>query len=100
AAGLTVTAGPYLLAIDDLRAFSRAVARSLTEVDVWLTPTLGEPPPRLGEMVATEADDEDDVPLLRQLLVQPADPIVGLVGRRFVCRHLRIQWRLCSGGDE
>src|SRR5262249_30186801 len=54
AAGRAVSAAEYLLAVDDLRAFGRVVERTLTEVDVWLTPTLGEPPPRLGEMVSTE----------------------------------------------
>jgi len=58
AAGREVTAAAYLLAVDDLRAFGRTVERALTEVDVWLTPTLGEPPPPLGEIVSTEADPD------------------------------------------
>ncbi len=51
-----VTAGAFLLAIDDVRAFSRKVAQFLTDYDVWAHPTLGEPPMPLGEMVST-ADD-------------------------------------------
>lgn len=42
--GSRVSAADYLLAVQDLQAFSRTVARFFTEVDLWLTPTLGEPP--------------------------------------------------------
>jgi amidase len=50
--GERVTAAQYLLAIEDLQAFARRVAAFLTEFDLWLTPTLSAPPPRLGEMTA------------------------------------------------
>lgn len=42
--GTRISAADYLLAVQDLQAFSRTVARFFTEVDLWLTPTLGEPP--------------------------------------------------------
>jgi amidase len=51
--GRDVSAGEYLLAIEDCQAFARAVARFLTDVDVWLTPTLSTPPLAIGEMVST-----------------------------------------------
>lgn len=51
--GRRISAGDYLLAIQDLQAFSRTVARFFTGVDVWLTPTLSEPPVPLGEIVST-----------------------------------------------
>lgn len=51
--GSRVTAAHYLLAVQDLQAFSRTVARFFTEVDVWLTPTLGEPPLRLDEAASS-----------------------------------------------
>ena len=53
--GRRVAAADYLLAIEDLQAFSRVVARYLTEVDVWLTPTLGEPPLPIGADLASSA---------------------------------------------
>ena len=51
--GRRVSAADYLLAIEDCQAFSRVVARFLTDVDVWLTPTLSSPPLALGEIVST-----------------------------------------------
>lgn len=55
-AGLRVSAADYLLAVTDLQAFSRTVAAFLTGIDVWLTPTMSEPPPLIGEMTATVED--------------------------------------------
>jgi amidase len=56
--GRQVPAADYLLALDDLRAFARVVARSFAEerIDAWLTPTLSEPPVPLGEIVSTPAE--------------------------------------------
>ena len=54
--GRTVTAGQYLLAIEDLQVFSRRVAEFLERFDMWLTPTMSEPPAPLGEIVSTEQD--------------------------------------------
>jgi amidase len=51
--GLRVSASEYLLAVQDLQASSRTVARFFTGVDVWLTPTLSEPPVQLGEISST-----------------------------------------------
>ena len=47
-AGRRVSAADYLLAVEDLQAYARTVARSFAEVDLWLNPTLAEPPPPLG----------------------------------------------------
>jgi Amidase len=48
-------AADYLLALDDLRAVARVVARffATERIDAWLTPTLSEPPVPLGEIVST-----------------------------------------------
>lgn len=43
-AGNQLSAADYLLAVQDIQAFSRVVARFFTEVDLWLTPTLGDVP--------------------------------------------------------
>jgi amidase len=48
-----VTAAEYLEAVEDLQRFSRTVARFLTTVDLWLTPTLSTPPPPLGVIAST-----------------------------------------------
>jgi amidase len=51
--GQGVSAADYLLAIEDLQAFTRVVAQFLTGVDMWLTPTMSTPPLALGEIVST-----------------------------------------------
>jgi amidase len=52
-AGQQVGAGEYLLAIEDLQSYSRRVAEFLEGFDLFLTPTLSEPPARIGEIVST-----------------------------------------------
>jgi amidase len=46
--GRQTGAGEYLLAVENLQKISRDVARCFTKWDVWLTPTLAEPPVPLG----------------------------------------------------
>jgi amidase len=46
--GRQTNAGTYLLAIEDLQKLARDIARLFTRWDVWLTPTLAEPPVALG----------------------------------------------------
>jgi amidase len=54
--GASLSAADFLLALETLRAYSRQVARFFEEFDVWLTPTVAQPPPRLGLMVGTATD--------------------------------------------
>ena len=51
--GQKVPASGYLLAIEDCQAFARGVARFLTGIDVWLTPTMSSPPALIGEITST-----------------------------------------------
>jgi len=53
AAGREVKASDYLSSIRDLQLVSREIARALLEFDVWLTPTLCEPPLPLGTLDST-----------------------------------------------
>ena len=46
--GRELSAQQYLLALQDLQRLSRNIARFFVDHDVWLTPTLGEPPVPLG----------------------------------------------------
>jgi amidase len=51
--GRDVSASAYLSAVEALHAYTRRMASWWTSgFDVLLSPTLGEPPPRLGELVA------------------------------------------------
>lgn len=58
--GRSVTAGDYLLAVELVQRKSRDVARFLTDHDVWLTPTLGEPPPPISELAISEESPFED----------------------------------------
>lgn len=46
--GCGVSAGDYLLAVGTLQRLSRDMARFFSTYDIWLTPTLAEPPVPLG----------------------------------------------------
>ena len=46
--GQQLTAADYLLAVGALQRIARLVARFFVDYDVWLTPTLAEPPVPLG----------------------------------------------------
>jgi amidase len=71
--------GPdLLLALQDLQAVSRTVAAFFTSHDVWLTPTLAEPPPPLGSF-----DDPDDAfhGLRRSAAFVPYTPLANATGQ-------------------
>jgi len=46
--GKGVSASDYLLAITELQRIARKIGEFLEEYDLWLSPTLAEPPARLG----------------------------------------------------
>jgi len=46
--GRELSAPDYLLALQDLQKLTRDIARFFVDYDIWLTPTLGEPPVPLG----------------------------------------------------
>ena len=54
--GRQLTAPAYLLALQDLQQEARSLARFFGEYDVWLTPTLGEPPVPLGTFAFSQED--------------------------------------------
>jgi amidase len=54
--GRRLSAADYLLALSDLQFASRDMARFLQHHDLWLTPTLGQPPLPIGAL-APEPDD-------------------------------------------
>ena len=54
--GKQTMAGDYLIAVSTIQQMCRTVAHSSQRYDLWLTPTLGAPPPRLGHFDATPND--------------------------------------------
>jgi amidase len=54
--GQRVTAADWLTAVEEVQRFSRGVARSFEDVDLFLTPTMSSPPLPIGTMVSTPED--------------------------------------------
>lgn len=63
--GRAVGAADYLLALQDVQGQVRRMARFWTDHDLWLTPTLGQPPVPLGTLVY-----RDDPIALRRRMAQ------------------------------
>ena len=72
-------AADYLLAIQDLQRASRQIARFFVEYDVWLSPTLAEPPPLLGSFASTP--DNPMQGIFRSAQFVPFTPIFNATGQ-------------------
>jgi amidase len=77
--GRVVTATTYLLTVTFLQSVARQVARFLTRHDVWLTPTLAEPPLPLGSFDARPGDPLYG--LRRAVAFVPYTPICNVTGQ-------------------
>jgi amidase len=77
--GRRMHAGEYLAAVGALQRASRKVARFMESWDVWLTPTLGEPPLALGEL-APRADNPL-WPIYRAGRFVPFTPLFNVTGQ-------------------
>jgi amidase len=77
--GRRITASEYLLAVQALQLVARQIARFLQTYDVWLTPTLAEPPLALG-MLPTAVDDPMPT-LLRAAAFVPFTPLCNASGQ-------------------
>ena len=72
-------AADYLLAIQDLQRVARQIAQFFVQYDVWLSPTLAEPPPPLGSFDPTP--DNPMQGLLRAMQFVPFTPIFNATGQ-------------------
>lgn len=73
------TGADYLLTVETLQKIGRQVARYFVEYDVWLTPTLAEPPTPLGAF-----DSPPDNPmfgLIRSAGLVPFTPVANITGQ-------------------
>jgi amidase len=77
--GLQVKASDYLLSLNVFQSLGRKMDRFMRDYDVWLTPTLGEPPVPLGTF-----DSSPDNPLqgfLRSAQFVPFTPFANATGQ-------------------
>ncbi len=78
--GRRVSAAEYLASVDWIQSFSRRMAAFWAEgFDLLLTPTLAEPPPKLGEM--TNPSQDPAVVWARNLEVIPFTPAQNATGQ-------------------
>lgn len=77
--GRTQSAANYLLAVNTLQQISRKVARFFQDFDLWLTPTLAEPPLPLGSFEPTGQDPLQG--LRRAAHFVPFTPICNMTGQ-------------------
>jgi amidase len=77
--GRAISAATYLLAVKSLQSIARQVARFLLGYDVWLTPTLAEPPLQLGSFDARAGNPLYG--LERALAWVPFTPICNATGQ-------------------
>ncbi len=72
-------ASDYLLAVQDLQRVARQVAQFFVHYDVWLSPTLGEPPVLLGSFDPTP--DNPMQGLFRAAQFVPFTPVFNCTGQ-------------------
>ncbi|CRK56191.1 Aspartyl-tRNA(Asn) amidotransferase subunit A @ Glutamyl-tRNA(Gln) amidotransferase subunit A [Alloactinosynnema sp. L-07] len=59
--GRQVTGGDLLLAATTIQRFTREVAAAMADFDLWLSPTLAQPPPFLGAMAGDDPTETERV---------------------------------------
>ena len=77
--GRSFTASDYLVAVRSLQGVSRQVAHFFQDVDVWLTPTLAEPPVNIGTFDSTP--DDPLAGFYRTFDFVPFTPICNVTGQ-------------------
>ncbi len=77
--GRQQSAPAYLLALTEMQKLSREITRLFIDYDIWLTPTLGEPPVPLGTF---DAPPENPLQVLsRDEEFSPFTPICNITGQ-------------------
>jgi amidase len=73
------SAPAYLLAVEELRRIARDIARFFLNYDIWLTPTLTDPPVPLGSFDSTPENPLQG--LLRMSSLMPFTPMCNFTGQ-------------------
>jgi amidase len=69
----------YLLAVEELRRIGRDIARFFLNYDIWLTPTITQPPVPLGSFDSTPENPLQG--LLRMSSLMPFTPVCNFTGQ-------------------
>ncbi|MEO8458384.1 MAG: amidase [Chloroflexota bacterium] len=77
--GKTITGGDYLTAVAALQGISRQVAAFYEKFDIWLTPTLGTPPPALGYIAGDPGDPMSGFARAGEFV--PFTPLINATGQ-------------------
>ncbi|MGB5178350.1 MAG: amidase [Gammaproteobacteria bacterium] len=77
--GRSFSAADYLVAVRWLQGFSRQIAHFFQDIDVWLTPTLAEPPVSLGTFESTP--DDPLAGFYRSFDFVPFTPVCNVTGQ-------------------
>jgi len=77
--GKQTMAGDYLIAVTAIQQMARTVAYFSQRYDLWLTPTLGSPPPKLGHFEATPENARAG--LERAIEFVPFTPLQNVTGQ-------------------
>jgi len=77
--GRAISGASYLLAVNTLQGITRQIARFFVDYDVWLTPTLAEPPLPLGSFEPRTSNPRYG--LERALAWVPFTPICNATGQ-------------------
>jgi amidase len=77
--GLKHSASNYLLAVQQIQRLSRVIAHFFVDYDVWLTPTLAQPPLPLGSFEAKPDDPLNGMRVATQFV--PFTPICNATGQ-------------------
>ncbi len=77
--GKGITAAQYLVAINGLQRFSHGFARFFEKYDLWMTPTLGLPPVKLGEIDLTSPNANMFNPIIAQFA--NLNPLYNVTGQ-------------------
>ena len=77
--GRQYRATEYVLAIQKLQRISRAIARFFCDYDVWLTPTLAEPPVPLGTFDSPQDDPMKGFQRVEDFV--PFTPVCNMTGQ-------------------
>jgi amidase len=86
--GRAVHSGSYLKSSQELQKFTRQIARYFEEIDVLITPTLGEPPAPLGTFDSPPG--EPLTGLFRSADYVPFTPVFNVTGQPAV--SLPLHW--------